>query len=281
MSAQVHVRVIKGINLSVLSMTGHVDPYVTVTTGHEYNWHNKTAKTKHIPKNKNPVWDQTFCFVVKNPTQDVVQVSVWDRNVGTNQMIGQAKYLLQNLTMGVEEIVQLPILKGKKTMGVVEIGLKAINFGKQPPQQIITQTTSTTTYATPPPAAVVMTQPAPSYVQQTTYTQPQMPQYAQTQPQYAQTQPQYAQTPPQYTQTVDNNMYMAYSGMLYGTNNTPTAPAQIPEGQPMYFPPANEVYPGYPTVNTEFNQGIPMGEVVQGTVDNNVQYYNPNVFIQQ
>jgi len=248
------------------------------------------------------VWDQTFCFMVKSAALDFVQVSVWDKNVGTNQMIGQGRYLLQNLTMGIEEIVQLPILKGKKTTGVIEMGLKAVGFGKQPPQIIHTHTTSTTTYAPPPPTMIAM-QPAP------------MPTYTNVQQTY--TQPVMA---PQYTQTtVDNNMYAAYSGMLYGTN-TPTAPVMVPEGQPMmvptgqpmmvsegqpmmvsegqpmmvpsgqpmmvpegqpmmvpegqpmYFPPANEVYPGYPV-----NQGVPMG----GTVDNNVQYYNPNVFIQQ
>jgi hypothetical protein len=299
--AQVHVRIIKGINISVISITGSVDPYVTVTTGHDYNWHNKTAKTKHIPKNKNPVWDQTFCFVVKNPTQDFVQVTVWDRNVGTNQMIGQGKYLLQNLTNGVEEIVQVPVTKGKKTTGVIEMGLKAINFGKQPPQVIHTHTSTTTTYA-PQPTAMVAMQPAmqpmpvytnvqqtyaPPAIQQTTYTQPAVQQTTYTQPA-----PQYAQT------TVDNNMYAAYSGMLYGTN-TPSAPPQmVPEGQPVmvaegqpvmvaegqpiqYFPPANEVYPGYPSNTADYNQGVPMGGMVQGTVDNNVQYYNPNVVIQQ
>jgi hypothetical protein len=265
--SQVHVRIIKGININVISITGSVDPYVTVTTGHDYNWHNKTAKTKHIPKNRNPVWDQTFCFMVKSPAQDFVQVTVWDKNVGTNQMIGQGKYLLHNLTMGMEEIVQLPVLKGKKTTGVIEMGLKAVNFGKQP-QQTIIQTTTSTTYA-PPPAAIVM-QPAmqqmPTYtnvqqtyaqptVQQTTYTQPAIQQTTYTQPAVVPQQ--------QYTQTVDNNMYAAYNAMLYGTN-TPTAPPQViaegqpvmvPEGQPvMYFPPANEVYPGYPV-----NQGVPMG----------------------
>jgi Ca2+-dependent lipid-binding protein len=37
-------------------------------------------ETKVIPKNLNPVWNQTFHFFVANAVQDMLIVEVWDKD---------------------------------------------------------------------------------------------------------------------------------------------------------------------------------------------------------
>jgi len=59
------VRIIRCFNIKSISITGNVDPYVIITTGHEYSWNKHNSKTRIVYKNKNPVWDQAFAFKVK------------------------------------------------------------------------------------------------------------------------------------------------------------------------------------------------------------------------
>jgi len=222
----VQIRVIRGTNISVIDgLSGKVDPYVSITTGHEYAWKTKAFKTKVCPRNRNPVWDQVFLCNVLDVRQDVLQVTVWDHSaLGQDTMIGQARVPLQNLPQGVEQIMNVTVNKAGKHKGSIELGVKAMDFGVLP-QVTVSQTT--TTYENYPPPT--------TYIQQQ-YQQPVQP-YQTVQQQYQQQPVMYAQVAqvPVYEQTIDNNTYMAYNGMLYG-NSVPTAPGGVPQ----YLPDPNQ-----------------------------------------
>jgi hypothetical protein len=170
------------------------------------------------------VWDEVFLLKVLDVRQDVIQVTVWDHSaLGQDNMVGQARVPLQNVAQGVEQIMNVTVNKAGKHKGSVELGVKAIDFGVLP-QVTVSQTT--TTYENYPPPM--------TYVQQQYQQQP-IQQY-QVQQQYQQPVMYAAQGVPVYEQTVDNNTYMAYSGMLYTGNSVPTAPGGVPQ----YLPDPNQ-----------------------------------------
>jgi hypothetical protein len=255
---QIVVRVIRAHNLPILSLTGHIDPFVLVTTGHEYNWNNKKLKTSTIRRNSNPVWEQSFNFNVHDLVKDVVQFTLWDSyHLESNKLIGQAVFCSLNMLVQTQEMIQqIPISGGRKShRGTIEVGVTALNFGL--PQMMQTTyiaqylpqplplTTSTTVYTnTTQPQVGSQSQPAvysyPAAQQTVMSGQPQMvmtgqPQMVMTgQPQMVMTgQPQnvmpgqqqmmYSQQPTAIdydkVPVIDNSTYMLYSGVLYGDNN--------------------------------------------------------------
>jgi hypothetical protein len=164
------VRVIKSSNVPIIDLSGRVDPYIAVTTGHEYHWHNGTVKTRVCPRNRNPFWDQTFIFPVKDIRKDVLQITLWDSGTFGDNMIGQSSYPLQNLPLEVEQLIHIPLLKAGKPQAVVEVGLRAIGFGLPP--VTLTQTTYETV-----PTAFIQQPPQQQFIQpQQFIQQPTQPQ---------------------------------------------------------------------------------------------------------
>jgi len=244
------VRIIRCFNIKSISITGNVDPYVIITTGHEYSWNKHNSKTRIVYKNKNPVWDQSFAFKVKDTRLDVVQMTLWDHNaVDSNKMIGAATYPLSTLPQGQEIIIQqLPIRRGKKTKAYIDIGLTAINFGT------ITQVTTT---------SMVAVLPQPTITQQPIYLPPQ-PQPIQT----VVSMPAQPLIQPQQTTTV---VSVPYQPSIISYPNQPYLPAQ---GNPM---------------NIEYNSSVPLiddnaffaySNMLYGNGSMNMNTYTPDQVIQ-
>jgi len=168
--SQAQIRIIKASNLPILDIiSGKVDPYASVTTGHEYHWHNKNARTKVRSRDRNPIWEETFIFPVEDPRKDMIQITVWDQTAFGANMIGQASFPLQNLPKDVEQFAQVPLMKAGHQKGILDIGVR-VNFGIAP---VISQTTTTTTFEPAYNASFI--QPPPMYTQPPqAYGQPQM-----------------------------------------------------------------------------------------------------------
>lgn len=71
------VRVVKAHSLAVKDITGSSDPYVRIRLG------NQTARTRTLPRNLNPEWNQVFAFGKDRQIQaGIMEVSVWDEDEG-------------------------------------------------------------------------------------------------------------------------------------------------------------------------------------------------------
>ncbi|KAF6992792.1 hypothetical protein CFC21_009753 [Triticum aestivum] len=78
-----YVSVVKARDLPTMDVTGALDPYVEVKLG------NFKGVTKHLVKNHNPVWHQTFAFSFANLQSNQLEVIVKDKDTIRDDFVGR------------------------------------------------------------------------------------------------------------------------------------------------------------------------------------------------
>lgn len=79
------VTVKRAENLTSTDLGGKADPYVVITMKKT----DAKKKTRVVPKNLNPEWDQTFDFVVEDALHDMLIVEVWDHDTFGKDFMGK------------------------------------------------------------------------------------------------------------------------------------------------------------------------------------------------
>eukprot|EP00057_Strongylocentrotus_purpuratus_P016006 XP_011670480.1 PREDICTED: intersectin-1 [Strongylocentrotus purpuratus] len=81
------VVIIEGYDLKPSnSVTGRADPYCEVSMGSQEH------KTKVVPDNLNPIWDSSMQFIVRDLEQDVLCITVYDRDFfSPNDFLGRTE----------------------------------------------------------------------------------------------------------------------------------------------------------------------------------------------
>ncbi|KAF9662112.1 hypothetical protein SADUNF_Sadunf18G0019400 [Salix dunnii] len=79
------VTVIAAEDLPATDLIGKADPYVVLVMKKS----EKKAKTRVLTKNLNPVWNQTFEFVVEDALHDMLIAEVWDHDTFGKDKIGR------------------------------------------------------------------------------------------------------------------------------------------------------------------------------------------------
>ncbi|KAL9376207.1 hypothetical protein Peur_030327 [Populus x canadensis] len=79
------VTVIAAENLPATDLNGKADPYVIL----KMKKSEKKAKTRVLTKNLNPVWNQTFEFVVEDAIHDMLIAEVWDHDTFGKDKMGR------------------------------------------------------------------------------------------------------------------------------------------------------------------------------------------------
>ncbi|XP_068698722.1 intersectin-1-like isoform X2 [Montipora foliosa] len=86
------VTLIEGVDLIASDPNGLSDPYCEVSMGSEEN------RTKVIPQTLNPKWNSTLTFTVKSLEQDVLCITVFDRDLfSPNDFLGRTEVSLAKL----------------------------------------------------------------------------------------------------------------------------------------------------------------------------------------
>ncbi|KAL3362851.1 hypothetical protein AABB24_012254 [Solanum stoloniferum] len=89
------VTVISAEDLAPTDLMGKADPYVVVTM-------KKTEtknKTRVVPESLNPVWNQTFDFVVEDGLHDMLILEVWDHDTFGKDYMGRCILTLTRVLM--------------------------------------------------------------------------------------------------------------------------------------------------------------------------------------
>ncbi|KAG6632534.1 hypothetical protein CIPAW_13G165400 [Carya illinoinensis] len=86
-----YVRVVKAKELPGKDVTGSCDPYVEVKLG------NYKGVTKHFEKKSNPQWNQVFAFSKDRLQASVLEVSVKDKDVVLDDLIGRIMFELNDI----------------------------------------------------------------------------------------------------------------------------------------------------------------------------------------
>eukprot|EP01098_Paradermamoeba_levis_P015334 TRINITY_DN7726_c0_g1_i1.p1 TRINITY_DN7726_c0_g1~~TRINITY_DN7726_c0_g1_i1.p1 ORF type:complete len:550 (+),score=128.35 TRINITY_DN7726_c0_g1_i1:78-1727(+) len=86
-----YIKVIEAKDLAFKNPSGNSDPFVKITVGDE------KQKTKVIKRNLNPVWNQDFDFIIKDPCLLRAVLSVHDRDRFGTVFMGQAELVLFHL----------------------------------------------------------------------------------------------------------------------------------------------------------------------------------------
>lgn len=86
-----YVRVVKARDLAVMDITGSLDPYVEVKLG------NYKGVTKHLEKNQNPVWNQTFAFPKDRLQANLLEVTVKDKDIAKDDFVGRVAFDLNEV----------------------------------------------------------------------------------------------------------------------------------------------------------------------------------------
>ncbi|CAM0146539.1 unnamed protein product [Urochloa decumbens] len=81
-----YVSVIKARDLPTMDVTGALDPFVEVKLG------NFKGVTKHLEKNPNPVWRQTFAFSSEHLQSNQVEVVVKDKDMIKDDLVGRVLF---------------------------------------------------------------------------------------------------------------------------------------------------------------------------------------------
>ncbi|KAI3731001.1 hypothetical protein L1987_62184 [Smallanthus sonchifolius] len=104
-----HVKVLRATNLMKMDILGLSDPYVKLKLSGEMLPSKKTTIKK---KTLNPVWNETFKLVVKDPEAQTLQVNVydWDK-VGSHDRLGMQVVPLKLLTPNETMELTLDLLK--------------------------------------------------------------------------------------------------------------------------------------------------------------------------
>uniref|UniRef100_A0A453D8Z6 Uncharacterized protein n=1 Tax=Aegilops tauschii subsp. strangulata TaxID=200361 RepID=A0A453D8Z6_AEGTS len=112
------VTVISGEDLPAMDMNGKSDPYVVVSL--------KKTKTKHktrvVNESLNPVWNQTFDFVVEDGLHDMLMLEVYDHDTFSRDYMGRCILTLTKVLIEEDYTDSFP-LQGAKT-GKLKLHLK-------------------------------------------------------------------------------------------------------------------------------------------------------------
>ncbi|CAO1943479.1 unnamed protein product [Urochloa humidicola] len=81
-----YVSVIKARDLPTMDVTGALDPFVEVKLG------NFKGVTRHLEKNPNPVWRQTFAFSSEHLQSNAVEVVVKDKDMLKDDFVGRVLF---------------------------------------------------------------------------------------------------------------------------------------------------------------------------------------------
>ncbi|XP_021896096.1 FT-interacting protein 1 [Carica papaya] len=80
-----YVSVVKARDFPVMDLSGSLDPYVEVKLG------NYKGVTKHLEKNRNPVWKQIFAFSKERLQANLLEVTVKDKDIGKDDFVGRVE----------------------------------------------------------------------------------------------------------------------------------------------------------------------------------------------
>lgn len=104
-----HVKVLRAMKLKKKDLLGASDPYVKIKLTDDKLPSKKTT-VKH--KNLNPEWNEEFNFVVKDPSTQTLEFSVYDwEQVGKHDKMGMNVVPLKDLTPEEPKVILLDLLK--------------------------------------------------------------------------------------------------------------------------------------------------------------------------
>lgn len=122
------VVVMEGIDLKACSFNGQSDPYCEVSMGSQEH------KTKVVPNTLNPRWNASMQFLVKDLNQDVLCISVFDRDLfSPNDFLGRTEIRVMDIYHETHQrhepiIKQLQLYEVEKGIVVVKLDLQLFNI---------------------------------------------------------------------------------------------------------------------------------------------------------
>ncbi|CAK9313429.1 unnamed protein product [Citrullus colocynthis] len=132
-----HVNVVKALKLSKMDLLGTSDPYVKLSLSGERL---PSKKTTIKMNNLNPIWNEKFKLIVKDPESQVLQLQVydWDK-VGGHDRLGMqlvplkvlTPYEMKELTLDLLKNMNINDHQNKKPRGQLVVELKFTPFREE------------------------------------------------------------------------------------------------------------------------------------------------------
>ncbi|MCO5608671.1 hypothetical protein L7F22_062885 [Adiantum nelumboides] len=104
LQGKLKVKVVRAQNLKNMEMIGKSDPYVVAYVRVLF-----PANTKVVENNLNPKWDEEFHFDVEDQETQSLVFQVYDKDIGTDKLLGAATFPLAKLTAGEIKELALPL----------------------------------------------------------------------------------------------------------------------------------------------------------------------------
>ncbi|MCO5548086.1 hypothetical protein L7F22_001543 [Adiantum nelumboides] len=115
LQGKLKVKVVRAQNLKNMEMIGKSDPYVVAYVRVLF-----PATTKVVENNLNPKWDEEFYFDVEDQETQALVFQVYDKDIGTDKLLGAATYPLAKLTAGDTKELALPLTPSLDMENVVD-----------------------------------------------------------------------------------------------------------------------------------------------------------------
>ena len=149
MTIPLHIRIVEARNLKVADTNGFSDPFVQMKIKGLFH---KSHKTRVIPKNVNPVWDEDFVLEPSHPDKDILVIRVYDKDtVSKNDFLGEVRLpVIQYMNRGTcDEWRALTTKAGGPARGDIHL---VISYGTGAlPSTVIPPSVMSNTTATLPP----------------------------------------------------------------------------------------------------------------------------------
>jgi len=261
-------RIVAARNLADTQFISKPDPYCIAKLEKQHH------KTRVIDNNVNPQWDEVIKFTVADENSAQLKVEVWNKNIVSDEFLGQYTISLGGLTKGVVKDGWY-LLQQSKTNAEIHLRLLANDFGLDPTQDQFAQVQSGVGFAGA--TSVTPNGVAGAFVGQP-IQQPLPPQQA-----YATAAPGYpAAIPQQQPQYAPQQQ--AYPPVQQYPPQQPGYPVQqpgYPPMQPQGYPPVQQYppqQPGYPVQQPGYPMQQPGYPVQQPGYPPQQQYGQPQQY---
>ncbi|OHT00693.1 hypothetical protein TRFO_32557 [Tritrichomonas foetus] len=134
MAVRLHVKVCEAHDLIAADIGGKSDPYCKLKLK-SFGKKDKALKTKTIKETLDPVWNQEFDLTSKSPADDVLLISVYDKDkLGKDDKIADEIELpLSNYPLGEVKVEEISLKrKKKKKAGTLKLEIQVFNEGDAP-----------------------------------------------------------------------------------------------------------------------------------------------------
>ena len=127
---QLHLRVLEALDIAKMDFFSKTDPYCII----ELSSGGQRKRTRTVNNTLKPRWNEEFVFNVTNIATDSLQITMYDKDVGTDEAMSRLSVQLTSLPVGrvLDQWFDMNPARGVKKGGRIHLILHLAELGRTP-----------------------------------------------------------------------------------------------------------------------------------------------------